>query len=81
MTELINFLTSKEIIMVYIVVAVACFLYFIIHLIDKHYYKRKQRHNTKELNRLVENINYELSKERSEDIAIVKDETLNDEED
>lgn len=79
MTELINFLTSKEIIMVYIVVAVACFLYFIIHLIDKHYYKRKQRHNTKELNRLVENINYELSKERSEDIAIVKDETLNDE--
>lgn len=71
MNELIEFLTSKEIIMVYIVVAVACFLYFIIHLIDKYYYKRKQRHNTKELNRLVENINYELSKEREEEIAII----------
>lgn len=71
MNELIEFLTSKEIIMVYIVIAVACFLYFIIHLIDKYYYKRKQRHNTKELNRLVENINYELSKEREEEIAII----------
>lgn len=71
MNELIEFLTSKEIIMVYIVIVVACFLYFIIHLIDKYYYKRKQRHNTKELNRLVESINYELSKEREEEIAII----------
>ena len=70
MTELIEFLTSKEIIMVYIVAIIACALYFVIHLIDKHYYKRKQKHNTKELNRLVENINYELSKER-EEIAVV----------
>lgn len=71
MNELIEFLTSKEIVMVYIVIVVACFLYFIIHLIDKYYYKRKQRHNTKELNRLVESINYELSKEREEEIAII----------
>lgn len=63
MTDLINILTSQEIIIVYIVVGVACFLYFIIYLIDKSYYKRKQKQNTKELNRLVEDINIELEKE------------------
>lgn len=58
MNELIEFLTSKEIIVVYIVAAVACALCFIIYLIDKTYYKRKQRHNTMELNKLVEEVNY-----------------------
>lgn len=68
MSKLIDFLTSKEIIMVYIVAAIACALYFVIHFIDKFYYqKRKQRQNTKELNRLVEDINYELAKEREEE--------------
>lgn len=66
MTDLINILTSQEIIIVYIVVGVACFLYFIIYLIDKSYYKRKQKQNTKELNRLVEDINVELEKEKPE---------------
>lgn len=63
MTDLINLLTSKEIIVVYIVVGVACFLYFLIYLIDKSYYKRKQRQNTRELNKLVEDINIQLEKE------------------
>lgn len=66
MTDLIDILTSQEIIIVYIVVGVACFLYFIIYLIDKSYYKRKQKQNTKELNRLVEDINAELEKEKPE---------------
>lgn len=57
MSELLNFLTSKEIVVVYIVAGLACVLCFIIYLIDKTYYKRKQRHNTRELNRLVEEIN------------------------
>lgn len=65
MTELIKFLTSKEIIMVYIVAAIACALYFVINMIDKLYrQKRIQRQNTRELNQLVEDINYELAKER-----------------
>ena len=59
MNDLINLLTSKEIIIVYIVAGVACFLYFIIYLIDKSYYKRKQKQNTRELNKLVEDINVE----------------------
>ena len=56
MNELIEFLTSKEIIVVYIVAAIACFLCFIIYIVDKTYQKRRQRHNTRELNKLVEEI-------------------------
>lgn len=67
MNDLIKLLTSQEIIIVYIVVGIACFLYFIIYLIDKSYYKRKQKHNTKELNRLVEDINSTLEFEKIEE--------------
>jgi len=56
MNELIEFLTSKEIIVVYIVAAVACLLCFIIYIVDKTYQKRRQKHNTRELNKLVEEI-------------------------
>ena len=63
MNELINFLTSKEIIVVYMVAGIACFLCFIIYLIDKTYYKRKRKHNTRELNKLVEEVNRELEEE------------------
>ena len=63
MNELINFLTSKEIIVVYIVAAVACFLCFIVYIIDKTYYKRKRKHNTRELNKLVEEVNHQLEEE------------------
>lgn len=67
MSDLINFLTSKEIIMVYVVAAIACALYFVIHYIDKLYYqKRRQRQNTKELKRLVEDINNKLALEQEE---------------
>ena len=66
MNELMNFLTSQEIIVVYIVAAVACLLCFVIYLIDKTYYKRKQRHNTKELNKLVEEVNEIIENEYEE---------------
>ena len=66
MNELIEFLTSKEIIVVYIVAAIACILCFVIYLIDKNYYKRKQRHNTKELNKLVEEVNEIIEQEYEE---------------
>ena len=65
MNDLINFLTSKEIIVVYIVATLACILCFVIHMIDKNYYKRKQRHNTKELNKLVEQINEIIEQEET----------------
>lgn len=72
MNDLINLLTSKEIIIVYIVAGVACFLYFIIYLIDKSYYKRKQKQNTRELNKLVEDINIELQKEEPSNLEAVE---------
>lgn len=56
MNELIEFLTSQEIIVVYILIGVACFLYFVIYLFDKTYYKRKRKQNTKELNKIIEDI-------------------------
>ncbi|MBQ3511758.1 MAG: hypothetical protein IJA30_05610 [Bacilli bacterium] len=67
MNELIGLLTSKEIIVVYIVAAVACALGFTIYIIDKNYYKRKQRHNTKELNKLVEEVNEIIENEYEEE--------------
>ena len=56
MNELIEFLTSKEVIVVYIVASIACLLCFIIYIVDKNYQKRRQRQNTKELNKLVEEV-------------------------
>lgn len=65
MSNIINLLTSQEMIVVYIVTGIACFIYFVIFMIDRSYYKRKRRQNTKELNQLVENINIELAKENN----------------
>lgn len=71
MNELISFLTSQEIIVVYIVVAIACLLCFAIYLVDKTYYKRKQRHNTRELNKLVEEVS-EIMEDEFEEPAPVE---------
>ncbi len=56
MNDLVEFFMSKEILVVYLVIGIACILYFIVQLIDKTYQRRKQRQNTKELNQLVENV-------------------------
>lgn len=58
--DIVEFLTSKEIIVVYIVAAVACLLCFIIYLVEKHNDRGRKRHNTKELNKLVEQIKEEV---------------------
>ena len=58
--DLIEFLTSKEIIVVYIVAAAACLLCFIIYLVERNNQKARQRHNTRELNKLVEQIKEEV---------------------
>lgn len=59
MNELIEFLTSKEIIVVYIVAGVACLLCFAVYLVEKNNEKFRRRHNTKELNKLVDQIKEE----------------------
>ena len=70
MTDLIEFLTSTEVMVVYIVVGVACFLCFIIYLLDRSYYKRMRRHNTKELNKIVEKAQEKLGEEVVEEEVI-----------
>ena len=57
MDNVIELLTSKEVIVVYIVIAVACLLCFIIYLVDRNQDKRKRKQNTKELKKLVEDVN------------------------
>lgn len=64
MNEFMEFLTSSEMIIVGVIAAVGCFLGLIVFIFEKTYYKRKQRHNTKELNNLVEDVSEEMEKEQ-----------------
>lgn len=78
MNDIVNFLTSTEMIVVYIVALAAILLCIIIYLFDKNYEKRKQKQNTKELKRLVEDIDDEIvleKKEKHEEIILPKVET------
>ncbi len=81
MNDIMELLTSKEIIVVYIVVGIACLLGFIIYMVDKSYYKRKRKQNTKELNKLVENvqerINEEVPKESEAVLSKIGESTQN----
>ena len=76
MNDLITFLTSTEIMVVYIVVGIACLLCFIIYLLDKSYYKRKRRHNTKELNKLVEQVQEEIGEVESTNEVVASEPVL-----
>ena len=56
MNDLIELLSSSEMTIVYVVAIVAFILCMMIYLIDKGYERRKKKHNTKELNKLVEQV-------------------------
>ena len=60
MNDLMDFLTTSEAMIVYIVIGISCLLCLIIYIIDKSTVKRRQRHNTKELNKLVEKVREEV---------------------
>ena len=74
MNDLMRFLTSKEIIIVYIVSIMACLLVFIIYLVEKNNAKLRQKHNTKELNKLVEQVKEET--EEDENTSIIYEEPV-----
>lgn len=59
MSDLIEFLTSKEIIVIYVLAVLALFICVIVYFVETHNRKAKLRHNTKELNKLVEEIQEE----------------------
>ena len=63
MNDLLEFLTSEEIRVVYIIALGSCLLCFIIYLVERNNIKARQRHNTKELNKLVEEVQEEMPQE------------------
>ena len=69
MENLLSFLTSTEIIVVYVVALIAILLCFVVYLIDKNYDKRKQKQNTKELNKLVEQVQEKIEEEYDEPVV------------
>lgn len=71
-SNLIEFLTSKEILIVYLIAGIACLVCFIIYLVEKNNEKLKQRHNTRELNKLVEQIKEETYVYDDEEIEYEK---------
>ena len=60
MTKFISFLTSKELLIACGVIGVACLLCLIIYYVEKNTEKRRRRHNTRELNKLVEEVKKEI---------------------
>ena len=75
MNELINFLTSKEIMIVYIVAGCACLLCLIIYIVEKNNEKFRRRHNTKELNKLVEMVKEEVD-EPTQEVEVMYEEPV-----
>lgn len=65
MSSLMSFLTSKEIIFVYILAGFACFVCTIVYLVERNNKKLRKKHNTRELNKLVEQIVEELNEEEA----------------
>lgn len=68
MNEMIEFLTSKEVILVYLVAGLALFVCFIVYIVEKNNDRFRKRHNTKELNKLVEQIK-EIVPEEKKDVV------------
>lgn len=70
MSSIIAFLTTKEIMVVYLVAVGSVFLYFVASMIDKNSYKRRRKHNTRELNKIVEEINEVVESVKEESSAV-----------
>ncbi len=61
MNDLLEFLTSKEAVIVYVVAGGACLLCLLFYLIERNNVRLKQRHNTRELNKLVNQVKEEAN--------------------
>ena len=71
MNELIKFLTSTEVVIVYIVAGALIALCLLIYAIDRGKEKRKKRHNTNELNKLVDKVQERLQEEKKQQEVVV----------
>lgn len=68
MNDLIEFLTSSQSIIVYIVASLAILACMIVYVVEVNNGKLRKRHNTKELNKLVEEIQEIEQEERVEEV-------------
>lgn len=68
MNELVEFLTSEEVILVYFIAGLALFICFIVYIVEKNNDRLRKRHNTKELNKLVEQIKEIVPEEKKDAI-------------
>ena len=76
MNELIEFLTSKQIIIVYCISFLACLLCFIIYIVEKNSDSYKKKHNTRELNKLVAQIKDKFIDSEEESIETLDEPVL-----
>lgn len=67
MNDLVQFLTSKEIIIVYMISGLSCLICLIVYFVERNNEKLRRRHNTKQLNKLVEKIQEKVEIEKEED--------------
>jgi len=70
MNDIVSFLTSTEMIIVYIVALVAIFICLFIYIFDKNSDRRRKKQNTKELKKLVSEVNDQLDEEDEKDDRI-----------
>ena len=56
MNGLIEFLTTEEMIVVYVLLGIASVLGLIVYFLDKTHNKRRQRQNTRELRKIVDEV-------------------------
>lgn len=68
MNDILEFLTSKEGVIVYIVAGMACLVCLIIYIVEKNNGNLRKKHNTKELNKLVEKIKEEYPEETKQEV-------------
>lgn len=56
MSDLVLFLTSREIMVVYLISGITCFISLIVYMVRKSSESVRRKHNTEELNKLVEQV-------------------------
>ena len=61
MSDLLSFLVSSEAIIIYLIAGIACFLCIVVYLVEKNHVRARQRHNTRELNKLVSQVREEAN--------------------
>ena len=69
MIDLVEIFSSKEIVAVILVALLASLLCVVIYIVEKNNDKFRKKHNTKELNELVEQINEEYPEEVNEEVV------------